>query len=244
MPQKQLPAEISKMILLGPGVPFLEEIIINIIIAIIIIINIVMIAIVVVSLFIIANALSRAIQVLASGHMPPSLHASHAVMVGIPLSMHEGTWAIPMYERTRDQERPGGDLLKAVTRLLEVFQLLEPERPPPPKAGSVAVFQHLRRSKQELNWEKIMKDTGARAAFYEMIGQTAAPAIETIPQNMAVALDNYGAFWSMESFMCHSELSWQHNIDVSMLPMDISNPKGAECPRHTATDRKREREHT
>jgi len=55
-------------------------------------------------------------------------------------------------------------------------------------------------------------------------------------------LDGFTAFWGMETFMKNNNFSWQTNVDVAMFPMDVQRPKGAECPRNTATDVKKERE--
>jgi hypothetical protein len=191
----------------------------------------------------IAKALRRAMQILAGGHVPPSLHVSHACMVGIRTD-EQKHWAIPRYQDKQQILRVGKDMVRAVCNLLECFGLRETPKPAAPTFDSVANYRSLKKSKAELNWEHIMHNPGARQAFYNATGNPEPHTIETFPSNTKFALDNFCAFWEMDHFMNDCDFEWRDAIDTAMLPMDIANPKGAECPRthsHRPKETKRER---
>ena len=189
----------------------------------------------------IARGMRRVIQHLAGGHVPPPVHIAHACMLRRPFKMQQ-SWAVPQYVENEDILQVGFDVLKACRTFLERLELLEKEKPAAPTFDQVALFQALRRSTQENNWALIMQDPAARSAFYDALHTHVPPTIEIIPCKMDVGLDGFTAFWGMETFMKNNNFSWQTNVDVAMLPMDVQRPKGAECPRNTATDVKKERE--
>ena len=188
----------------------------------------------------IAKGLARAITILAGGYLPPSLFASHARKVGLTLTRHESSgWAIPNFETHAQFNQVALDLLAGVLNLLEHFKLREPERPPAPALTELAVWKTLNKTRTHRNWETIMLDPAAQRGFYEMTETPLPNSIELCPAKKDISLDNFSPFWTKDAWMTNNVFSWQDEIDIAMLPMDISNPKGAEWPRHTATDRTR-----
>ena len=174
-----------------------------------------------------ARAIEKVVVILAGGTVPPSLHASHAYMRGIPLELQQIYWATPVYETTSQYQQVGKDILASVCGLLAAHNLIAKERPAVPVNQALYMWRNLELPMKERNWRMILHDPACRSAFYDVTGQTVPNSIEDMPTMMAPRYDFFSFFWSIDAFMSRGPFEWRDAVDVYMMPMDVVNPRGS-----------------